>query len=184
LYGTRLAPQETDLPLGAVPSSLLERGVFVTITKNHKLRGCVGSLVGNQPLYLGVIDNAINAGFGDYRFPRLQQEELKDIKIEISILSPLSPLKISSSEELIRWLAQKKPGVYLELNGASATFLPQVWKELKTPTEFLSQLCLKAGLKENDWKNPQMNFLTYTVESFKKPKELAELIPNLYKSYL
>jgi len=168
LYGTRLAFQEADLPLEAIPNLLSKQGVFVTITKNHELRGCVGDLTGRQPIYQEVIDNAINAGFGDYRFPKLQPEELNDIKIEISVLSPLSPLKTASFPELIKWLNQKKPGVYLELNGASATFLPQVWDEIKTPIEFLSQLCFKAGLKEHDWKDPQMNFWTYTVDAFQE----------------
>lgn len=168
LYGTRLAFQETDLPLEANPHLLHKQGVFVTITKNQELRGCVGSLMGKQPIYQEVIDNAINAGFGDYRFPKLQSEELGSIKIEISVLSPLVPLKKLPSAELVKWLAQKKPGVYLELNGAGATFLPQVWKEIKTPLDFLSQLCLKAGLKENDWQNPLMNFWTYTVDAFQE----------------
>lgn len=168
LYGTRLAFQETDLPLEASSSLLAQQGVFVTITKDHQLRGCVGDLTGRQPIYQEVIDNAINAGFGDYRFSKLQSNELSDIKIEISILSPLVALKQTSSSEVLKLLARQKLGVYLELNSASATFLPQVWEELKTPKEFLTQLCLKAGLRENDWQNPQMNFWTYTVDSFQE----------------
>jgi AmmeMemoRadiSam system protein A len=168
LYGTRLALQEADIPFQANDNLLAKQGVFVTITKHHELRGCVGDLVGRQSIYQEVIDNAINAGFGDYRFSKLQPNELHDIKLEISVLSPLEIMKTISSEELVRLLATKKPGLYLEMNNTGATFLPQVWKDLKTPLDFLSQLCIKAGLKEDDWKNPKMNFWTYIVDSFEE----------------
>ena len=167
-FGTRIAIQEADLPFQFVKTLLIKQGVFVTLTKNYELRGCVGSLIGQKSLYQEVIDNAINAGFNDYRFSRLRLEELPDIKIEISILSPLTILKQPSSLELVRWLGKKKPGIYLKLGNNSATFLPQVWEEIKTPSEFLSQLCIKAGLKKNDWQNSQMNFWYYNVESFKE----------------
>ena len=168
LYGTRLALQEADIPFQVNDNLLTKRGVFVTITKHHELRCCVGDLSGRQSIYQEVIDNAINAGFDDYRFSKLQSNELHDIKLEISVLSPLKIIKVTSPKELIRLLETKKPGLYLELNNAGATFLPQVWKDLKTPLDFLSQLCAKAGLQEDDWKNPKMNFWTYIVDSFEE----------------
>ena len=70
----------------------LEAASFVTLTKNGSLRGCIGSLEASQPFVLDVQEHAIAAAFEDFRFPNMQKEEVDDIEIEISRLSPISPL--------------------------------------------------------------------------------------------
>ncbi len=147
---------------------LKKRGVFVTLKKQGNLRGCIGSLIGTQPLYKEVIENTIKAGFADPRFPSLVKQELKNLEIEISILTPLKFLKTKNIPELLKYLKQKKPGILLQDGPSQATFLPQVWQELPEPKDFLTHLSLKAGLSPNAWQDKTVKFYQYQVESFKK----------------
>ncbi len=122
-------------------------GAFVTLNKNHQLRGCIGYILPVKPLYQSVIENTINAAVHDPRFPEVTPEELKDIDIEISVLSP--PEKVNSYKDIIIG----KHGIILKKGFHSAVFLPQVAPEqgwdLATT---LTHLSLKAGLGMNDWK--------------------------------
>jgi len=152
-----------------------KRGVFVTLTEDNQLRGCIGNLFPLKPLYQAVIDNALSSAFLDNRFLPLTLEELDKIKIEISVLSPLKELpSFSSKEDFLIYLQNKKPGLYFIRNGFQATFLPQVWEEIENPQEFLSHLFLKGDLekdyweKEKIWENKSITLYEYSVESFKE----------------
>jgi AmmeMemoRadiSam system protein A len=142
-----------------------KRGVFVTLTKNGELRGCIGFIQPLKSIYDSVKENALNAAFHDPRFKPLQKEELKDLKIEISILT--LPVKIGFKEpkELLQKLTPHH-GVILEKSGHQATFLPQVWEQITDPIEFLQQLSWKAGLTTEAWKSA--NISIYTVEKFEE----------------
>ena len=120
-----------------------------------------------QPLYQDVIDNTINASFRDYRFGRLDKSELNQIKIEISVLTIPKKLNFSSPEELLKKL-NSKIGVILKKGYFSATYLPQVWEDIPDKTEFLSSLCLKAGLPADSWRKPGIEIETYGVEKIKE----------------
>ncbi|MEK6938758.1 MAG: AmmeMemoRadiSam system protein A [Nanoarchaeota archaeon] len=153
--------------LGSIHSEFKEkRGVFVTLTKKGELRGCIGFIQPIKSVYEAVKENALNAAFHDPRFKPLQKEELKEIKIEISILS--QPIKVDFKEplELIKKLKPKHHGVILEKNGHQATFLPQVWEQIPEPEEFLRHLSWKAGLSIDAWKSA--NILVYVVEKFEE----------------
>ncbi len=130
---------------------LEDMGVFVTLTKHGELRGCIGYIDAIKPLYKGIIENAVNAAFYDPRFYPLSREELDQIIIEISVLTKPVSFDYSSTAELLDRL-KTKPGVILSMNGYSATFLPQVWEELPDREQFLTHLCMKAGLSGNCWK--------------------------------
>lgn len=134
-----------------------EKACFVTLTENEELRGCVGSLQAHQELWKDIIDNAINAGFRDYRFSPLVKEELNKIKIEISILTKPEELKYKNEKDLLDKI-DKKMGLILRKQGRSATFLPQVWKKIPSKKEFLEHLCLKAGLNKEEWKDSEIWF--------------------------
>ena len=122
-------------------------GVFVSLKKDGELRGCIGSISGEKPLYQGVIDNAINSSTKDPRFPPVTKDEIKSLAIEISVLTPLK--KIDKPEEII----VGRHGVYLKKGWHSAVFLPQVAPEQGWDREtMLNHLCLKAGLGPADWK--------------------------------
>lgn len=124
---------------------------FVTLQKEHRLRGCIGNLDAYQPLVNEVADNAFNAAFRDPRFPAVESAELETLKIELSVLSPHEPLHVSSEPELINALQPHIDGILLEEGCYRATFLPTVWEQLPDKLEFLQQLKLKAGLPADYW---------------------------------
>jgi len=136
---------------------------FVTLTKNKNLRGCIGSLKPTRPLYKDVIENTIHAAFHDPRFAPLTKKELKLIKIEISVLSSPKKLNFKTPEELLKKL-NKNLGLILKKGFYSATFLPQVWKEIPNKINFLEHLSLKAGLDKNAWKTSEIFYYTVDIE--------------------
>lgn len=138
-----------------------KRACFVTLTEDNMLRGCIGSLEANQELWKDVVENAIHAGFHDYRFNPVSEKELDKIKIEISILTKPEKIIFKDSEDLLRKINDKM-GIILMRGEYSATFLPQVWEQIPSKKEFLEQLSLKAGLSKDDWKNAEIKF--YRVE--------------------
>ncbi|HOT91376.1 MAG TPA: AmmeMemoRadiSam system protein A [Anaerolineae bacterium] len=151
-----------------VPPRLKEPGAaFVTLhTRGGELRGCIGSLVAHRPLVEDVRENALAAAFRDPRFPPLSAAELKNIVIEISVLTQPQPLDFDGPDGLIRKLRPNVDGVIIEHGWNRATFLPQVWEQLPVPEEFLAHLCYKAGLPINAWRWPDLKVSIYQVEEF------------------
>jgi len=161
--GEKLKINENDLP----DSDLAKiAATFVTLTKEGELRGCIGNLVPKKKLYEDVVNNTLLAGFGDPRFVPLEEAELKQVKIEISVLSDSHAYKYHSPEELLGSIKPGEHGVILQLEYAQSTFLPQVWEDLPDKKEFLKNLSQKAGLPEDAWMNPQAELFYYTVENF------------------
>lgn len=144
-----------------------KRGIFVTLTINGELRGCIGSLTPDEAIITGVRRNAINAAFHDPRFPALTKEEAMQMEVEVSILTEPQPLAYKDSKDLVEKLCPDIDGVIIKKGLARATFLPQVWEQLPTREEFLSHLCNKAGLPGNAWEQPGLEVLTYQVQYFK-----------------
>jgi len=141
---------------------------FVTLTKDHNLRGCIGSLEAYRPLYEDIISNAVNSAFRDPRFAPLGKNELKDIKIEISILSERSEVKYKNFADLKNKIIPQKHGVYLSFSYNSATFLHQVWDQLPTHEQFFMHLSQKAGLSPDFIFKRKPKIETYTVEHFEE----------------
>jgi len=152
------------------PDFLGQRAVFVTLTIEGKLRGCIGNLVATAPLWQSVQHNALSAAFHDHRFDALTREELERVKIEISVLTPPQPLRHSGGQDLLDTLRPGLDGVILRKDGRSATLLPQVWEQLRTAETFLDHLCLKAGLPQKSWEDEDVSIQTYQVESFSESK--------------
>ncbi|MDX1809510.1 MAG: AmmeMemoRadiSam system protein A [Sulfurospirillaceae bacterium] len=123
--------------------------VFVTLSINGNLRGCIGSLSAHRKLYEDIIYNARSAAFNDPRFNSLSKEEFEYIRIEVSILSKTKQLTYGSIEDLKSKIKIGIDGVVLQASGRQATFLPQVWDQLPTFELFFSNLCQKAGLVGN-----------------------------------
>jgi len=161
---SELENQKLEYDMTEISSVLRQRrNVFVTLKKDGRLRGCIGHLAPVQALFQDVIENARAAAFSDPRFPALTKSEFGKITIEISILSVGKKLEYKSAASLIEFLEKNKPGVILKYAGRTATFLPQVWDELSKPEQFLSHLCLKAGLAPDEWKK-KVTIETYSVE--------------------
>jgi AmmeMemoRadiSam system protein A len=142
---------------------------FVTLTQEGRLRGCIGSVRARRPLAEDVCANARAAALCDPRFPPLTAVELPATRIEVSLLSPASPLAAASEEEALAALRPGIDGVILELGGEShATFLPQVWENLPSPRDFLAHLKHKAGLPVDFW-SPDLRLQRYTVVKWSEP---------------
>ncbi len=157
-----------------IPGAFKKRaGTFVTIKKEGNLRGCIGHIIPEETLIQGVLENAINAAFRDPRFPPLRKEEFPDIHIEISILTPPKELSYQDSQDLLKKLRPEIDGVILKKGFYQATFLPQVWEQLPDKKEFLSHLCMKAGLPADSWSKEKLQISTYQVQAFeeKSPEE-------------
>ncbi len=142
-------------------------GTFVTLTINGELRGCIGSLAPNESIIDGVRRNAVNAAFHDPRFPPLTQQEARIMEVEVSVLTDPQPLEYKDAKDLIAKLRPGVDGVIIKKGLARATFLPQVWEQLPKAEEFLSHLCVKAGLPERAWENGNLEVYTYQVQYFK-----------------
>lgn len=136
-------------------------GSFVTLSMRHSLRGCIGTIVGHEPLYLNVWNMARAAAFQDPRFPPLRKDEWPDVSMEISVLERPSdcpdPAKIVIGRD----------GLILQYQGRSGVFLPQVpveqgWNQ----REYLDHLCLKAGVPEGSWQRPGARLLWYQALVF------------------
>jgi len=156
-------------PEPASHAALPERGaVFVTLTQNGDLRGCIGSLEAWRPLYEDVKANAVAAAFRDPRFRPLSADEFVKTRVEVSRLTPAQAMSFVSEDDAIQQLRPLVDGVILEYGKHRGTFLPQVWESLPQPREFMAQLKRKAGLPPNFW-NDELKLSRYQVEKWKEP---------------
>lgn len=144
------------------------RGTFVTLTIDGGLRGCIGHIIPQESLLEGVRVNAINAAFRDPRFRPLSRKEWERVKIEISILTEPKALPYSDAGDLLDKLRPGIDGVIIKKGFHQATFLPQVWEQLPDKKEFLTHLCLKAGLEMDAWKKEKLEVSTYQVQAFEE----------------
>jgi len=154
---TRCAVQGRKVDNGKL---LSKSGCFVTIKIHDRLRGCIGSFTSGKPLHTTVREMAVAAATRDPRFYPLSHEELADIKLEISVLSPLK--KIETVEEI----QVGTHGLYIEKDLFRGVLLPQVATEYGWDrTSFLAQTCLKAGLDKDAWKN-EADIYIFTAQIF------------------
>jgi len=166
----RLSSQNEQTQSDADLSSkfLEQRGTFVTLTTGGALRGCIGHIIPQESLIEGIRVNAINAAFQDPRFPPLTGEEWEKVKVEISILTEPKPLAYTDAQDLLQKLRPEIDGVIIRKGYHQSTFLPQVWDQLPQKEEFLSQLCRKAGLGSDAWKQGDLEVSTYQVQAFEE----------------
>jgi hypothetical protein len=149
----------------AFPPPLREwRAAFVTIEKNGQLRGCIGDLEASRPLVVSVADVAFKAARQDPRFPVVTPEELPELHVHASILTPMQRFPVDSEEELLAKLRPGVDGLLLRDGAARATFLPQVWQSLPEPRDFVAQLKRKAGWPADYW-SPTLQVFRYEAES-------------------
>ena len=141
---------------------------FVTLTKHGQLRGCIGSLEAHRPLAEDIRENAVAAALQDPRFSPVSEEELGDLHIEVSVLSPPQKLEYDSVDDLVAKLRPGIDGVVIERGWNRATFLPQVWEKLPDPHQFLQHLCMKAYLRADEYREGDLNIYTYQVEEFEE----------------
>jgi len=164
--------RKLGLHYGAAPehAALMTPGAsFVTLTQQGKLRGCIGSLETYRRLGDDVRENAVAAAFHDPRFVPLQGGELSITCIEISLLSVAEPMQVESEADALAQLRPAIDGVIFMHNDRRATFLPQVWKSLPQPRQFMAQLKRKAGLPVDFW-DEQVRLARYAVTKYTEPQ--------------
>ena len=139
-------------------------GVFVTLKKNGMLRGCIGVIVPVDILARNIITSTRNSAQNDHRFPPVRLEEVDELDIEISILSPPKESKLEDIEI-------GKHGLIVEGGDKSAIYLPQVAPEQGwTFDQWLDSLCEKATLPTRYWKEKEARFRTFTAQVFHEKK--------------
>lgn len=149
-------------------------GVFVTLNKDEQLRGCIGFPEGIYPLYEGVIKAARSAAFSDPRFMPLEKDELKDVDIEVSVLTKPERINVKRADEYIKKVKVGRDGLIVRSSYGSGLLLPQVATEYKWDSKmFLEQTCVKAGLDRNSWQDIR-EVEVYRFES----QVFSEIRPN------
>ena len=139
----------------------LKRGAFVTLKKQGRLRGCIGYIKAFKPLWETVQEMAIAAAFHDPRFPSLKPEEVNQLTLEISVLSPFKRVKDIKEVEV------GKHGLYIVNGLRSGLLLPQVAIEYEWDREtFLKETCYKAGLPLNAWMDEETEIYIFSADYF------------------
>lgn len=161
-------PPQAPAPAETGKDTILHEplGSFVTLHRKHALRGCIGTVIGREPLYKNVWRMAHAAAFEDPRFPPVTQPEWPDISLEISVLGPLTPCPGPAAIEIGRH------GLLLVRGHRSGLFLPQVPVEQGWNLEdYLENLCRKAGLPSRSWQAEDASL--YWYEAFVFPGKQA-----------
>lgn len=140
---------------------------FVTLTQQGQLRGCIGSLEARRSLLVDVKMNAVAAALRDPRFSPLTISELDHTEVEVSLLSPMQAMRFDSEAHALDQLQPGVDGVLLEFDRYRSTFLPQVWEQLPTASEFIAHLKQKAGLPPGFWADG-VRLSRYTVSKWKE----------------
>ncbi|RME75724.1 MAG: AmmeMemoRadiSam system protein A, partial [Planctomycetota bacterium] len=156
---------------GAERSPRLEqrRGAFVTLKREGALRGCLGSVVGTEPLWRSIVRLAVAAATQDPRFAPVTADELERLSEEISVLTPPRPI---APEEI----EVGRHGLIVQRGPYSGLLLPQVATEHGLDREqFLEHTCLKAGLDRGAWRRAGTGILGFEAQVF-GPERLVELL--------
>ena len=149
-------------------SCLQEPGAcFVTLTQRGQLRGCIGSLEARRSLLADVKANAVAAALQDPRFAPLTPGELALTRVEVSLLSPLQEMHFASEADALAQLRPGIDGLVFSFGRHRSTFLPQVWEQLPSATEFMAQLKRKAGLAADFW-DPTVRLQRYSVAKWQE----------------
>ena len=153
----------------ALPAALQRRaGVFVTLTVDGDLNGCIGSIEPTEAIGHATARLAWAAAFTDPRLPPLSVRDYDRLAIEISVLSPLTPIPAASRSELLAQLRPDEDGLVLKAGRRQAVFLPAVWEKIPEPAAFVDHLQAKAGLVRGAWAAGTEAF-RFTVEKWCRP---------------
>src|SRR6266850_7073267 len=143
------------------------RGVFVTLHVRERLQGCIGVVEPDEPLGDAIVRCAASAALEDPRFTPMRSEQLGDLAIEISLLSPPAPISPEAIEI-------GRHGLLIVLHGQKGLLLPQVAIEHRlTREQFLEETCRKAGLQRESWRDPEARLFGFTCEVFSESQSLG-----------
>jgi len=142
-----------------------QRGAFVTLTLDGRLRGCIGTPLARQTLVEDIAWNAYSAAFEDPRFQKLTAAEFPRLNLSVSVLGAPSRLEFGSEAELLGRIRPGVDGLILAAAGRRGLFLPQVWEQIPAPGDFLRRLKAKAGLAPDFWSD-EVTVQRFTTETF------------------
>jgi uncharacterized protein (TIGR00296 family) len=143
-----------------------KRGVFVTLTKNGSLRGCIGFPYPVMPLDKAIVHAAGAAALEDPRFPPVTKDELAAISLEVTILTIPEPLEGEPAKRPQQVIVGRH-GLIVRGMGTSGLLLPQVATEYGWDAKtFLNHTCIKAGLSERCWTSKNVEILTFEGQIF------------------
>ena len=130
---------------------ILPGACFVTLKRDAKLRGCIGTSEAHRALILDVAENAFRAAFKDPRFPALKADEMDGLGLSISVLSSKALMTFSGEADFLGQLQPDIDGLIIEDESRRALFLPSVWAQLPDAKTFVEHLKAKAGLAKDHW---------------------------------
>ncbi|MBW2971757.1 TIGR00296 family protein [Candidatus Woesearchaeota archaeon] len=160
-----------DVDFSAYKNYSDKQGVFVTLNRKGRLRGCIGFPYPTLPLYQAVFEAARAAAFEDPRFNPVKKEELKDIDIEISVLTVPEEIE-AKPEDRPKLVRIGKDGLIIQSTFGSGLLLPQVFTEYHcTPERALEMTCQKAGLPDDAWKDKENKVLRFQATIFSEKEE-------------
>lgn len=175
--GVALVTGETRVPDAERFEPMLRRraATFVTLEREQRLLGCIGTLAPEHPLVTGVAHHALAAAFDDPRLPPVHHDDYVAMSVKVSVLSELDPLEVDSLAELRSVVRPGVDGLVVEAAGRRATFLPAVWGHLPDVEDFLAALWRKAGLRVGSW-DRSTHAARYTTDEFGEagPREPVE----------
>jgi len=151
------------IPEFKVESEYLKQncGAFVTLNENGRLRGCIGYIVAEKPLYKTIEEVAVSAALNDPRFPPVSKNELNKLEFEISVLTPFKLISDINKIEV------GNHGLFIVKGRNQGVLLPQVAVSNKWDRNtFLEQVCIKAGLPPNSWKEKDADIYIFSAEVF------------------
>jgi hypothetical protein len=150
-----------------VPWLKREGASFITLKRDSRLRGCIGTLRAHRTLAEDVKANAVAAAFRDPRFTPLTADEFAGVAVEVSVLTALESLRFADEADALRQLRVGVDGVVLQFGHHTGTFLPHVWEDYKEPADFLAHLKYKAGLPPDFW-DTEVKLARYTVHKWRE----------------
>ena len=162
-------------------------GVFVTLETypERDLRGCIGYIEAVYPLYEATIKSAIAAATEDPRFPPVRIEEMDNIIVEVTILSPKELIKVKTPKDYLKEIEIGRHGLVLEYGIYKGVLLPQVPVEYNwSVEEFLSHLCLKAGLPPDCWFEKNVKIYRFEAKIFAEEKPRGNVVERFLKKCL
>lgn len=138
---------------------------FVTLSKNGRLRGCLGSLSAYRPLVVDVAERGYASTIKDPRFKPLTPADLPGIHMEVAVLTAAQSMSFADETDMLGQLRPGTDGLIIQDQGKRATFLPKVWDDIRQPEQFLNRLRQKAGLDPNHW-SATFQAWTYATDRF------------------
>jgi len=168
-----------------VRSGLEEKlGVFVTLETypGKELRGCIGYPEPTHALSEALVDSAIYAATRDPRFPKVGAAELERLVIEVTVLSPPQLIAVNSPSDYMRSIKVGRDGLIVENGGCRGLLLPQVPVEYSwTVKDFIEHTCLKAGLDEYAWQEPDTKIYSFSGELFCEQSPNGSVVKKEFK---